>query len=943
MNGENMNSSHPPFPLLNLKRLQTSSNELGSVLVNPETLIQSVKLPQGINLNHWLATHAIDFFNLTEALYTVLAEVCTPNSCPMMSQSSFEYLWRSPDKSNQRMPAPEYIGRLFHQLNGIINDERIIPTSGSDYPENFKQHIHDILRRLARVYFHAYDKHRTQLSKLNLDALFNTAFIHFMAFNFEFDLLPIEELKAAKLIIKQVLGDVIIKLKEANNKMSDFFADYTEQQSYFSLKTFIPINRENVQNEEVYNVVSSFVNNYYLILENNPSDFITEHGTHKPKKISLDQFEMIKTLGKGAFGKVSLCQSKANPDGPVFVMKQIEKKHVINKKHIRHIFSERNIMLSQRNQSPWNVQLYLTFQDEAYLYFLMEFCQAGDMLWHLIDKDIFTIEQTQFYVAQLIMAIYTMHQRGCMHRDLKPDNILIDANTGGIKLADFGFAKRMSVQHSPHFNSMTTPKPLSKDNTSTQKHKRQDVHSIVGSPGYIAPEVLLGKPYGASVDWWAVGVMMYEMLYGYPPFYTDKNAHEGYKIARFKDYLKFPQDRSDIPAEAIDLMRHLICDEAERYGQDSLISSKPHSEYGMNKLFSHPFFKGINWKTLHEQKGPFAKSGLAVTDTSCFDNVPELKLEPQKTTAQAGLSESTFFIDSLKFGRRFYLFTGKQNTRSEPNARIVVPPKNVFHLEIHGQHIEVYEKVVPGDGSCVLHALGISRMEAKNLLLSNVDNWEVRTLVANEIVAELIGNIDGLPHEIKSHFQVALLVPQFYVTQASRAKLLNAIKERLNLDKIHPDTILQNNDLNQAERAQLDQIFQLESENYHELIACCSSKDIFICYIDNYVGKEGNWLGFNASTNVLDALAKLMNINLRVWMLKYESRQQLKQFHHYIADPTFPYIDLFYCNAANSQSGQNLNHFNRLQLVAGQTILLDNPNESISSAVDDKVGMLLKM
>ena len=178
------------------------------LLVHPMSIKNGVKKPPGVNINHWLSTHTSDFFKLTTVLFGSLASVCTAESCACMNcGSTFEYLWRDPGARPVRLSAPEYVTRLHAWIDEQIKDEGKFPTAGS-YPEDFQIHVKNIFRRLFRVYAHAYTSHYDSMGEMGVEASFNTAFIHFMVFANEFDLISVMELKPAKELLFAVIPDI---------------------------------------------------------------------------------------------------------------------------------------------------------------------------------------------------------------------------------------------------------------------------------------------------------------------------------------------------------------------------------------------------------------------------------------------------------------------------------------------------------------------------------------------------------------------------------------------------------------------------------------------------------------------------------------------------------------------------------------------------------------
>ena len=284
-----------------------------------------------------------------------------------------------------------------------------------------------------------------------------------------------------------------------------------------------------------------------------------EYVENRSRTLTIDDFDLLKVVGKGSFGKVM--QVKKKDTQRIYALKTIRKAHIISRSEVAHTLAERSV-LSQIN-NPFIVPLKFTFQSPEKLYFVLAFVNGGELFHHLQKEQRFDINRSRFYTAELLCALECLHGFNVIYRDLKPENILLDYS-GHIALCDFGLCKLDMKDE---------------DRTNT----------FCGTPEYLAPELLLGQGYTKTVDWWTLGVLLYEMLTGLPPFY-DENTNEMYRKI-LSEPLHFPGPEI-VPPAAKDLLTKLL-------------NRKPDQRLGANgasEIKVHPFFHSIDWRKLLQRK-----------------------------------------------------------------------------------------------------------------------------------------------------------------------------------------------------------------------------------------------------------------------------------------------------------------------------------------------------
>ncbi|KAJ8753669.1 hypothetical protein K2173_026345 [Erythroxylum novogranatense] len=323
-------------------------------------------------------------------------------------------------------------------------------------------------------------------------------------------------------------------------------------------------------------------------------------------RTSIDDFEIIKPISRGAFGRVFLAKKRIT--GDLFAIKVLKKADMIRKNAVESILAERDILISVRN--PFVVRFFYSFTCRENLYLVMEYLNGGDLYSLLRNLGCLDEDVARVYIAEVVLALEYLHSLRVVHRDLKPDNLLI-AHDGHIKLTDFGLSKVGLINSTDLSGPAVSGTSMLEDDEpllSALEHKeeRRKKRSAVGTPDYLAPEILLGTGHGATADWWSVGVILFEMIVGIPPF----NAEHPQII--FENILnrKIPWPR--VPQEMSVETKDLI---------DRLLTEDPHQRLGSrgaSEVKEHSFFKDINWDTLARQKAAFIPSSESAFDTSYF-------------------------------------------------------------------------------------------------------------------------------------------------------------------------------------------------------------------------------------------------------------------------------------------------------------------------------------
>jgi len=302
--------------------------------------------------------------------------------------------------------------------------------------------------------------------------------------------------------------------------------------------------------------------------------------------LKKDSFSLGATLGSGSFGRVKIA-AYVDPSDPTrkkrkyFALKILKKIQVLKASQITHTLDEKGVLAKIRH--PFIVNLYAAFQDKQNLYMLMEFVIGGELFSALQKYNKFPAAIARFYASEVVLAFEYLHTLQIVYRDLKPENLLLD-HEGHIKITDFGFAKVVP------------------DRT----------YTLCGTPEYLAPEIIHNRGHGIGVDWWSLGILIYEMLAGYPPFYDD-NPVNVYKKITAMSYTF----RSHFDPSARDMITKLL--------NPDITSRLGCMKGGASDIKSHKWFKGVDWTATLNRKvsAPEKPKVKGPNDTSCFEDYPD--------------------------------------------------------------------------------------------------------------------------------------------------------------------------------------------------------------------------------------------------------------------------------------------------------------------------------
>jgi len=350
-------------------------------------------------------------------------------------------------------------------------------------------------------------------------------------------------------------------------------------------------------------------------------------------KVTLGDFELLKVIGRGTYGKVMQVRRKDN--GEIFAMKVLKKENIFARndpKDLQHTIAERNVLALVNNQShPFILGLKFAFHTPAKLYYVLNFCNGGDLYYLLSRCKKFKEHQARFYAAEVFLALQHLHSLGVIYRDLKPENVLLDSD-GHVKLTDFGLSK-----------------------------ESQTADTFCGTPVYLAPEIWKRQTYGFEVDWWSLGCVLYEMVCGLPPFWGETIKDVYKKVLHTQP--RFPQ--MEKPCQSI-IERLLSQDPAARLG---IVDN------GMD-IKNHEFFRGLEWEALltRSTKPPFKSKSADSNDTQNFHKAFTM----QKPTDS--VANSSALNDDQQAHFDGFTYVPREGPLNETVDGAVEPIVDVHHL-----------------------------------------------------------------------------------------------------------------------------------------------------------------------------------------------------------------------------------------------------------------------
>ncbi|KAI4281313.1 MAG: hypothetical protein L6R38_003781 [Xanthoria sp. 2 TBL-2021] len=340
-------------------------------------------------------------------------------------------------------------------------------------------------------------------------------------------------------------------------------------------------------------------------------------------RLRQGDFQILTQVGQGGYGQVFLAKKKDTKE--VCALKVMSKKLLFKLDEIRHILTERDILTAAK--SEWLVRLLYAFQDDQSIYLAMEYVPGGDFRTLLNNTGVLHNRHARFYISEMFCCVDALHQLGYIHRDLKPENFLVDGN-GHVKLTDFGLAAgmlspgklesmRIKLEEvgnmSVPFGNPTEKRTADERREGYRSLRNREVNyakSIVGSPDYMAPEVLTGEEYDFTVDYWSLGCMLFEALTGFPPFAGATVDETWHNLRRWQKVLKRPEYENPnyfVSNRTWDLITRCVNSQSKRFKN-------------INEIYKHVYFAEVDWSKLKEQRAPFVPDLDSETDAGYFDD-----------------------------------------------------------------------------------------------------------------------------------------------------------------------------------------------------------------------------------------------------------------------------------------------------------------------------------
>ena len=465
-----------------------------------------------------------------------------------------DYLNLAYDKEIQKTIKDEklYYSNLITKINhyGSSQERSILLTNKAVYNMKKKESKRRILY--------------TNIKGITYSDLTNEFVIHGIDDEYDYDYISDERdiILCYISVFYQIETQKIFKICQVNEKnLKNYVTGKKEKKkdnSFSKMNEKYLINTEEFQKKILNEILISPINNEKKNEQKIETTIFSNHKT--VKSVTLDDFEILKVLGRGSFGKVCLVRNKQTKE--IYAMKSLKKDVLLDNDQVESTILEKKIL--EQLQHPFLVGLVFCFQSEERIYFVMPFIRGGELFRHLRKEKYFDEDKVRFYAASIGIALDYLHNKGIIYRDIKPENILIGED-GYIKLIDFGMAKMLK--------------------------KNEKATSFCGTPEYLAPEIITGEGHNRAADWWSFGILIFEMLCGIPPFYSD-NDEKMYALITHAE-LRFPK-KIPFSDNAKDLLKKLL-----KKNQDERLGKN-----GFDEIKQHPFFKEIDFDALVQKKIP---------------------------------------------------------------------------------------------------------------------------------------------------------------------------------------------------------------------------------------------------------------------------------------------------------------------------------------------------